>query len=291
MKLLLILPHICGTGDFVCGFVPPLGGGMEIIMAKEKMVFFRTALGGFNRDDVNSYIEKLNAEFADRERTAKRKLEAAESKIAELEEKNAKLDAATSRIAELESVAEAREKLISEYITKVEQQAAEIEALCASKDDAESEISLLSEKIESLSETIRKSEKYDDISGQIGEIILSARSTADDIIAKAEDEAAAKRANIDTEMENAAANFNARAATAAYAIKSQMKKLARDSYSAISKKAAETSEMLKKLAAHITSSADEFESKLAIGKMEAENSISAEAAKVFSDENRLSIKK
>ena len=42
-------------------------------MAKEKMVFFRSAIGGFNRDDVNGYIEKLNADFADRERMARRK--------------------------------------------------------------------------------------------------------------------------------------------------------------------------------------------------------------------------
>ena len=47
-------------------------------MAKEKMVLFRTAIGGFNRGDVNNYIEKLNAEFSERERIAKKKLDAAE---------------------------------------------------------------------------------------------------------------------------------------------------------------------------------------------------------------------
>ena len=45
-------------------------------MPKEKMVYFRTSLGGFNREDVNSYIEKLNGEFAERERAAKRKTDA-----------------------------------------------------------------------------------------------------------------------------------------------------------------------------------------------------------------------
>ena len=53
-------------------------------LPKEKMVYFRTSLGGFNREDVNGYIEKLNAEFAERERAAKRKTDALESKIAEL---------------------------------------------------------------------------------------------------------------------------------------------------------------------------------------------------------------
>ena len=57
-------------------------------MPKEKMVYFRTSLGGFNREDVNSYIEKLNGEFAERERTAKRKTDALESKLAELQNPN-----------------------------------------------------------------------------------------------------------------------------------------------------------------------------------------------------------
>ena len=43
-------------------------------MAKEKMVYFRTSLGGFNKDDVNSYIEKLNAEFSEREKAARKKI-------------------------------------------------------------------------------------------------------------------------------------------------------------------------------------------------------------------------
>ena len=260
-------------------------------MSKEKMVFFRTALAGFNREDVNNYIEKINSDFADREKTAKKKLDAAEAKIATLEEKNKELEKSLSRIAELEKEAEVREKLVGEYIAKVEQQATEIEALCASKNDAESEISLLTEKISSLSEAISKSEKYDDISGQIGEIILSARSTAEDIIAKADEEAAAKRATADAEMENAAANFNARAATAAYAIKGQMKKLAKDSYAVIAEKAAKTSGMLKDIIDYINASTDEFENLLSNCKTDAESAIAVEAAKIFTDDNRLSLKK
>ncbi len=260
-------------------------------MSKEKMVYFRTALGGFNRDDVNSYIEKLNSEFAERERLAKKRLDASEAKLAELDAKKAELESANLKIDDLIKEADAREKLIAEYIAKVEQQAIEIDSLNASKDNAESEISLLTEKIASLSEAISKSEKYDDISGQIGEIILSARSTAEDIISKAEDDAAKKRAAADAEMENAAANFNARAATAAYAIRSQMKKLARDSYATIAEKSNETSEMLRNLAAHISGAADEFEAKLAQGKSDAEAAIAAEATKVFTDENRISFKK
>lgn len=259
-------------------------------MAKEKMVYFRSALGGFNREDVNNYIEKLNAEFAERERAAKKKLDMAEEKCAELDSVRAQLDSKLLRLSEMETEANQREKLIAEYIGKVEAQAAEIEALKASKSNAESEIDVLSAKLASLADAIQKSEKYDDISAQIGEIILSARSTAEEIIDNAQKEAQAKLAAADTQMESAAASFNARAATAAYAIKGQMKKLARDSYANIAEKAAETSDMLRDLAAHISNTSEELSITLSAGKTDAENAIEAEAAKVFADENRLSVK-
>lgn len=259
-------------------------------MAKEKMVFFRSALGGFNREDVNNYIEKLNADFAERERAAKKKLDAAEEKCAELDSIKAQLDSKLLRLSELEAEAEQREKLIAEYIRQIEMQVAEIERLQTSKSNAESEIGLLSAKLESLSDAIQKSEKYDDISAQIGEIILSAKSTAEEIISQAEAEAATMRASADAQMENAAASFNARAATAAYAIKGQMKKLARDSYANIAEKAAETSDMLRNLAAHISSTSEELSDTLTNGKTDAESVIESEAAKIFTDENRLSFK-
>lgn len=260
-------------------------------MAKEKMVLFRTSLGGFNRDDVNNYIEKQNNEFAERERISKKKLDTLDARCKELEAKLEELERANLHIAELEKEAAAREKLIAEYIEKVEHQAAEIESLSTSKSYAENEITKLTDEIASLSEVISKSEKYDDISNQIGEIILSARSTADDIIAKADKEAAAMRAAADKEMETAAANFNARAATATYAIKNQMKNIARDSYASLAEKAAETSDMLRNLAAHISGAAEDLNQKIENGKADADSAISNEAAKIFTDENRLSFKK
>lgn len=260
-------------------------------MAKEKMVYFRSALGGFNRDDVNGYIEKLNAEFAERERAARKKLEAAEEKCAELEGAKAQFEQSLLRISELEEAAKQRENLLAEYLAAMDAQKATIEELEASRVASESEINALSARIESLSEAICKSEKYDDISAQIGEIILSAKSTAEDIIAKAEKDAEAKRVKADEQIENAAASFNARAATAAYSIKSQMKKLAQDSYASIAEKAAETSDLLRNLAEHISSASESLKEKLSDGKADAESAIEAEAAKVFSNDNRLSFQK
>ncbi len=256
-------------------------------MAKEKMVLFRTSIGGFNRNDVNSYIEKLNADFAERERIVKKKLDAAEAKCKELEGAVSELENANARIAELEKEAEMREKLIAEYIEKVEHQAIEIDGLKASKTSAEGEITKLTEEIASLSDAISKSEKYDDISNQIGEIILSARSTADGIILKANEEAAKKLSDTNMRIENAALGFNTRAENATAAIKVQMTKLANDSYASLAEKAAETSDMLRNLAAHISGTAESFGNELATRKTDAEVAIAEEAAKIFTSENKL----
>lgn len=108
-------------------------------MAKEKMVYFRTSLGGFNKDDVNSYIEKLNAEFSEREKAARKKLEAAEEKISGLEQLQDELKQALDKLSALENAAESREKLIGEQLRRIDEQAAEIEVLTRSKSSAENE--------------------------------------------------------------------------------------------------------------------------------------------------------
>lgn len=260
-------------------------------MAKEKMVFFRTALGGFNKADVNSYIEKLNMEFSERERVLKKKIDALETKAAELENAKKDLAKAAEEITELNKQAEMRENVINEYRDTVDAQKNEIERLEQMRLESENEISELSDRIESLSDAICKSEKYDDISAQIGEIILSARQTAETIIAKANKDAEAKRAAADEQIEDAAKSFNARAATAVYAVKNQIKKLAHDSYSKIAEQAAETSDMLRNLAAHISGSSEYLDTTLSEGKNEVETAIEAETAKVFSDANRITFKK
>ena len=260
-------------------------------MAKEKMVLFRTAFGGFNREDVNNYIEKLNREFAERERTAKKKADAADEKCKALEERIAELEADNVRISELENEAQTREVLIAEYIEKVEHQASEIETLRASKNSAEGEITKLTEEIASLSEAISKSEKYDDISNQIGEIILSARTTADGILAKAEEDATKKLTDTDAFLENAVSEFNNRTGIAASAIKVQMTNLASEAYSSLAQKAAETSDMLRNLATHISTVAENFGEELSSKNSEAEAIIAAEAKKIYTAEHKVTYKK
>ena len=243
-------------------------------MPKEKMVYFRTSLGGFNREDVNSYIEKLNGEFAERERAAKRKTDALESKLAELENAKSELERALARASALETAAAEREKLIAEQLARIEEQNRTIDALRRERGEAQSRAESLDERLASLSDAIAKSEKYDDVSAQIGEIILSAKSTADEIIEAAKREADDMRRTADEQLESAAASFNARAATAAY-------------YSALTAQTEQTAALLHALAENIGKSSAELDDRLASGKSDAEAAIGAEAAKIFGDENRI----
>ena len=59
----------------------------------------------------------------------------------------------------------------------------------------------------------------------------------------------------------------------------------------IAEKAAETSDMLRNLAAHISSTAENFGQELAVKKTDAEIAINDEASKIFTDANKLSFKR
>lgn len=256
-------------------------------MPKEKMVYFRTSLGGFNREDVNSYIEKLNGELAERERLAKRKVDALEARLAEAESAKAELERTLTRLAELEEAAAAREKLITEQLEHIEAQKQTIDTLRRENGEAQSRADSLNERLTSLSDAITKSEKYDDVSAQIGEIILSAKGSADEIIENAKREAEALRHSADEQLRNAADGFNARAATAAYAVKNQIKKIANESYSALTAQTEQTAALLHALAENIGKSTAELDEKLASGRSDAENAVHTESAKIFGEADHI----
>ena len=106
-------------------------------MAKEKMVFFRTAIGGFNKSDVNSYIEKLNFEFSERERISKKKYEALENKCSELEEFKTKYEDSKATVASLKEELEKRDKVIDELYGVIEEKKREFDALVLEKQETE----------------------------------------------------------------------------------------------------------------------------------------------------------
>ena len=67
----------------------------------------------------------------------------------------------------------------------------------------------------------------------------------------------------------------------------RIKKIANDSYSALTAQTEQTAALLHALAENIGKSSAELDDRLASGKSDAEAAIGAEAAKIFGDENRI----
>ncbi|MBQ9428186.1 MAG: hypothetical protein IJU41_01430 [Clostridia bacterium] len=256
-------------------------------MAKDKMVYFRTALGGFNKEDVNRYIERINADIAERERTLQKKLTAAESKAAELEEISAKYTDALAKIEELGVKADEREALIAEQLAALDQSRMELESLTEKYNAALSRQSELESQFDAFSEAVQKSEKYDGVRAEIGDIILSAKSSAEEIIRRANRDADEIKANANQRMEQALASFNARTANASTAIKEHMKKLADSVYAQMAVETEKAEAALRSLSAQVEYSRENIDNMMRGDKLTIEKIAADEAAKIFTEEHRL----
>ena len=168
---------------------------------------FRTAVGGYNKDDINNYIRETNASFlasskeyedrihdlstsvAERDRTIaelKKKLSAADSEeLSRLRLKNGELSDALASVGE-------ENRRSGERIKELERELAELRA--AEAEEAEEE---------PVPEEKQKAEAYDRVSAQIGRILLDARENAESVIAAAQSEADEIRAQARDELEAA----------------------------------------------------------------------------------------
>lgn len=179
-------------------------------MAKQRDVAFRSAMSGYNRKDVNAYIIDINREFEAQETELRAQITAAEEKAAKAE--------ADAQSAREEAAAAVHGKEEAEVI---------LAALRESGDALKEENARLTEEIAALqaklaeaekaaavdpeSDEIKKSMKYDQISAQIGDILINANSSADRIVAAANAEAT----RIMTETEDEATYIRARLSDAA----------------------------------------------------------------------------
>lgn len=172
-------------------------------MSETKNVAFRSAIGGYNREDVNRYILDLNRDFADKERDSANALAAADANLTEAKQDVEKLkcekEAATAEIAALSAELDAAR--------------ADISSLKAKLAAAEETSASLRRELETrpVSTNADKSEKYDQISAQIGDIMISATTSADAIVAAANEQAS----KIMSETEDEANYIRARLSDAA----------------------------------------------------------------------------
>ncbi len=142
------------------------------------MLRFRESFRGYNKDDVNAYIEQANMRFSRKESELRAQLaEVCRRNSSESDPKTAEKEAALGAM---------RSKL----------EAAETENA-----RLRSELETLKQNAVSDSEREEKSRLYDSMSSQVGNILIVANSNADKIIADAQGEAARIRAEAELEAE------------------------------------------------------------------------------------------
>lgn len=129
-------------------------------MDKQKNVVFRSAPGGYNKRDVNAFIASLNDRFSAAEEEYRQQL-------ASLRTENHQLKQNAERTAELE--------------TEVNRLREQLAALQAEQQEASVCASVLAE--EEAAELRKKAELYDRMSSQIGDVMISANHTADQLLA------------------------------------------------------------------------------------------------------------
>ncbi len=196
-------------------------------MSENKNVVFRNAVGGYNKADVNEYIIRQSSELMQREVAAaerversEKQLEAAldnnaklEQKIKELnsliEEKNSCIENLKSEINALNSeLTEAKLNANEDSCEKMSQQesviAGQFEEIDSLRDENQSlkeEVASLKEFKEKFDELSKKAALYEKTSANIGEAIIKANKTAEEILCLAKEEARTMREKAQKELD------------------------------------------------------------------------------------------
>lgn len=142
-------------------------------MSTEKKAF-RTSMGGFNKDDVNMYILRQSREFKEKEENYKKEIEKLSCQLEVMNKDFDEIETLREKLSKITSDTDEYEKKISKYKLRIEEleKALDEKNAEASKDDKAPDFN--------------KIRMYDQLSSQIGEIIIGANKNADDVIKKAE---------------------------------------------------------------------------------------------------------
>lgn len=188
-------------------------------MSEIKDVMFRTSLSGYNKADVNEYLISANNSFTEKENLLRTKAERAEKEAEQAKEKAAELERdildKETQNADLRKnlfETEAEKQTLLDDATALRTKVEESERVIAKQYE---EIESLKNKIEELERTkaeapevdseydelLKKARLYDKTSSNIGETIISANKTAEEIIASAREEARILTERTERELE------------------------------------------------------------------------------------------
>lgn len=156
-------------------------------MQNDKPIF-RGAVGGYNKQDVNEYIASLSENFAKEKAEYEKKLddliELAESLRAKANENQS--DNSPDTAVELDRA----NSLIAGQNQKLEEKQSQIDSLNAAVKERDETIAELKNELERFKDCDEKLREYDRMSQKLGELMLKAASSAEQIKSDAELEAA-----------------------------------------------------------------------------------------------------
>lgn len=156
-------------------------------MQNDKPIF-RGAVGGYNKQDVNEYIASLSENFAKEKAEYEKKLddliELAESLRAKANENQS--DNSPDAAVELDRA----NSLIAGQNQKLEEKQSQIDSLNAALKERDETIAELKNELERFNDCEEKLREYDRMSQKMGELMLKAASSAEQIKSDAELEAA-----------------------------------------------------------------------------------------------------
>ncbi len=154
---------------------------MERQVNEVKMMRFRESFRGYNKDDVNAYIEQVNLKFNRRESELR-------AQIAELQSVAQPVAAPTPAVVPAEN-------------GELEALKAELSAAKAENEELKTRLAKATANDSTENETAEKSKLYDSMSAQVGNILIVANSNAEKILNDAKTEAERIRTEASVEAE------------------------------------------------------------------------------------------
>ncbi|MBQ7968367.1 MAG: hypothetical protein IJ292_00910 [Clostridia bacterium] len=158
-----------------------------IVVMSDNRIKFRKSMSGYNREDVNNYIESISSKNYESEEAYKKKIADLEAKVKELEKENKEYEENVAAEAEkLRAEKEQGECLILELNEALDKLKTEKNGLIQENTQLKERVSELEKANESNIEAFEKSDKYDKVSGQIGSVLLNANARAESIVSEAQ---------------------------------------------------------------------------------------------------------
>ncbi len=155
-------------------------------MSGTKNRAFRTSLSGYNREDVNKYILEINNTLSEKDTSfadVSKKLADAEARLSALSQEADALRAEKSALENIQAT-------LRETIDTMKDEASALTERATAAEAENARLSARLAEFDIASPEEDKSQKYDRISAQIGDIMISANTSADAIVAAANDHAA-----------------------------------------------------------------------------------------------------